>query len=470
MQQRTSSLVALVLGIILPFLFSCTKESIITSPDAGIFISADTVHFDTLFTTVRSITQSFKIFNTNDQKLKLSEVRLAGGTNTAFRININGKPGPAVTDIEIEANDSIYIFVNTQVPENQEALPFVVRDSIRVAWNGNERWVQLDTWGKNARFLRNRRISGNQTWTKDLPYVILGGLYIDSSATLNIEPGTRVYLHADAPIIVDGSLQANGVATEEDHIIFSSDRLDEPYSNFPGSWPGIYFRSNSSNNQITYTEIRNGYQGIIAEGPGKNGLPKLVLNQCILDNIYDAALLAINSSIEANNCLVSNSGKNIQIIYGGNYRFTHCTIAAYSTRYVLHKDPAVLISNAAKIDNTLVTAPLQASFLNSIVWGEGGSTIENEVAIQQEGNLPYQVSFSHSIWKMTTVPSIISTVNTTVADPLFEETGGENQRYIFKLKEGSPAIDKGLPTSLHTDLEGKPRNIGAPDAGAYERQ
>ena len=51
------------------FMVSCKKDSFISSSDARLSLSADTLKYDTVFTTTGSITKSFKIFNDNDQKL-----------------------------------------------------------------------------------------------------------------------------------------------------------------------------------------------------------------------------------------------------------------------------------------------------------------------------------------------------------------------------------------------------------------
>ncbi len=79
----------LTLSLVL-FLFSCKKESLITSPDANISISADTLHYDTVFTAVGSVTQSFKIVNENNQKLRLSSVKLMGGSFSSYKMNVDG--------------------------------------------------------------------------------------------------------------------------------------------------------------------------------------------------------------------------------------------------------------------------------------------------------------------------------------------------------------------------------------------
>ena len=91
------------ISIITFLFFSCRKESFISSPDARLSLSADSIKFDTVFTTVSSITQSFKIFNDNDQKLLLSKVKLMGGNGSAYKININGLAANEADNIELAA-------------------------------------------------------------------------------------------------------------------------------------------------------------------------------------------------------------------------------------------------------------------------------------------------------------------------------------------------------------------------------
>ncbi|HXL57670.1 MAG TPA: hypothetical protein VN958_15520, partial [Chitinophagaceae bacterium] len=97
------------------FIISCKKESFITSTDALLFTSADTLHFDTIFTGTGSITQSFKIYNPNDQKLLLSRIEIAGGNTSVFKLNVDGAPGTSFSNIEIAPNDSIYVFVAASI-------------------------------------------------------------------------------------------------------------------------------------------------------------------------------------------------------------------------------------------------------------------------------------------------------------------------------------------------------------------
>ncbi|MEO7769031.1 MAG: hypothetical protein ABIS01_16490, partial [Ferruginibacter sp.] len=204
---------------------SCKKDSFITSSNASIGTSSDSLKYDTVFTSIGSITQTFKITNPNNQKLLLSKVKLMGGTASAFKINVNGMPNAEVNNIEILANDSIYVFVSVNINPNTANLPFIVKDSIQILYNGNSRFVQLEAFGQNANFLRNKILKGNISWANNLPYVILGSLQVDTNAVLTIAPGCKIYSHANAPIIVDGTLITNGISSSK--VIFSGDRLDD---------------------------------------------------------------------------------------------------------------------------------------------------------------------------------------------------------------------------------------------------
>jgi hypothetical protein len=449
-------------------IISCRKTSFIESADALISTSADTLRFDTVFTTTGSVTYSFKIFNQNDKKLKLKTVKLAGGSTSPFKINVDGTAGTTFSNIEMEANDSLYVFVSVSINPSAANLPFVVQDSILINYNGNDRLVQLEAFGQNANFLRSRRVTRDSSWNNNLPFVILGSLTVDPNVTLNINKGCKIYSHADAPIIINGSLKVNGEKFDSTRVAFQGDRLDAYYREFPGSWPGIYFTSTSRDNVLNYAIIKNAYQGIVTQLLPSNSNAKVTLNECIIDNIYDAGILSINSSINARNCLISNCGTNIGIAAGGNYNFTHCTVASYSTLFVSHKNPVLFISNVLDQAQTL---SLNANFRNCIFFGEGG-IIDDEIQIERKGTTAFNLSFQNILYKAKNNINPAPVNSFRNEPPRFDSVDISKRYFNFRLQQNqSPAIDKGLNAGVLIDLDGNPRPRGLnSDIGCYEKQ
>jgi hypothetical protein len=463
------NLLFISIAILILFFNACKKESFITSPDAQVTLSDEELKFDTVFTTTGSITQSFKIINENDQKLRLSSIKLMGGNSSYFKINADGFIGPEVSNIEIEANDSVYVFVSVSINQNAANIPFIVEDSIQISYNGTNRQVNLEAWGQNAHFYRDKEITTNEIWNNDLPYVILGSLTIDPNKKLTINKGCRIYVHADAPIIVDGTLEVNGAKDTVDRVQFRGDRLDEPYNDFPGGWPGIYFRSTSKDNVFNYAVIKNAYQALAVLDLSIN--PKLTLNECIIDNAYDAGIIAVNSSIRARNCLISNCGQNVILAKGGDYQFTHCTVATFSNSYILHRDPVLYVSNYVLVNNVPDVKALTAVFRNCIFWGQDG-TVEDEVVVTKSGSTTFNVNFDHDLWKVKNMPAnITSTAIINNQHPEFDSINTSKRIYNFRLKDESPAKNQATNAGVTIDLDGKPRPVGiAPDLGCYEKQ
>ncbi|MBE2231462.1 MAG: hypothetical protein IAE96_12515 [Chitinophagaceae bacterium] len=456
-------------GFFIPFLFlllSCGKEPFIRSADARLSVSADTLKYDTVFVSAGSVYQRLVIKNENDRQLRISSIDLSGGTGSVFKMNVDGVAGSGFSDIVIRANDSLYVFVQVNVDPSASGLPFVLRDSISIRYNGNEKKVQLEAWGQNARFLRNHILSTDETWNNDLPYVILGSLQVPAGKTLTINKGSRIYMHADAPLVINGRLRVLGEKDTADRVYFQGDRLDEPYKNYPASWPGIYFLDEATDNLLQYAVIRNAYQAIGLQGPSGNSQPKLLLYESVIDNAWDAGIIALNSSITARNCLISNCGKNILLAEGGQYQFTHCTVVSYANRFVEHKEPVLSLSNAAGSGS----AALDAVFRNCIFWGDNG-LVNDEVQVERSGSAPFNVLFDYSLWKVQNNPTGV-TINQVINNqpPLFDSVNTIQSVYNFRLKEGSPALNKGTVTSVSTDLDGRPRPAGLPDLGCFEKQ
>ncbi len=445
--------------------FSCNKDSFINSPDALISFSSDTLHFDTVFTSVGSVTQSIKIFNLNNQKLHINKIELAGGILSSFKINVNGISVNSFSDIDIAANDSIYIFVSVNVNPNQSNIPFFIRDSIFINYNGNNNYIQLNAYGRNAHFLNNLIIKHDTAFTSDLPYVILGALTVDHSATLTINKGTEIFCHQNASIIIDGTLKVNGEKKLDLQVIFKSDRLDDPYKYYPGSWQGIKFSQTSINNEINSAVIENAISGITIIGTGSS-LPQLKLSACIINNNLNEGIKAANSNIYAENCLIINCGLNNINLNAGIYNFVFCTVASYSDILLSHAAPVLVITDTI---TSTQAASVSANFTNCIFFGEAG-LVDDEINLLQAGN-NFKVSFDHVLYKVQNLSASIFANSINNIDPGFLNIDEENAEFDFHLKPESVCKDVGKALPITTDLDGKPRTVNSlPDIGCYEIQ
>lgn len=457
--KRTSFLLFITLCFIA---LSCEKTSYTNSPDAFLLTSADTLHFDTVFTTVGSVTQSFKIFNSNDQKLRISNIELEGGSGSVFKMNVDGTAGTSFSNIEIAPADSIYVFVAVYIDPNNNNNPFLLQDSIRITYNTNETFVQLDAYGQNAYFLNNESATKDTTWKNELPIVILGDFTVREANTLIIEKGTKVYCHAGAGITINGTLKAIGDKYDSTRITFRNDRLDDYYKDLPASWQGLTFTGSSINNELSFISVLNARDAIVVQNPSSNNNPKLRMQQCIVDNASGTGISAMNSSIDAVNCLISNCGANIKFMAGGHYDFNHCTVAAYSNLFIAHDQPVLSISD---IDENNQSFPLAAHFTNSIFYGDDGM-ITDEISIQQAGNNEFIVNFENVLYKGNEGAANFANCIQN-QDPDFAIINANENIFNFHLQDISPCINTGKHAGINIDLDGNGRDTD-PDIGCYE--
>lgn len=466
---------ALITGI---FFYACHPERFyIEDPDARLTFTLDTVFFDTVFTTIGTITESFRVKNPHNQFIRIDEITLAGGASSVFRINVDGEPGVHFTDLEIAPKDSLYLFVEATLDPNESSEILRIQDSIVFHTNGNIQDIDLVAWGQDVHILRDSLISSHVTWTADKPYLILNYAYVDSLSSLTIQPGARIHLHRDAMLFVDGSLQVQG--TVDEPVLFAGDRLESFYDDKPGQWGLIYLSERSQGNVINHAEIKNGTIGIlISAPPGSGKQPDLEISNTIINHMSSSGIYALNAEVTGTNLVIGNCGGSCAgLIYGGAYAFTHCTFANnWPTYYSNRQLPALFLADYfgnyddQGVLNLYVGGDFEkAEFRNSIIYGN--SRMELVIDSYEDRQLNYL--FDHCLTRIDEdsldyqsdfrFTSIINNEN-----PLLDSVP-----YSFKLDTLSPAINAGLPAhavEIPFDLKGENR-LGdeAPDLGAYER-
>jgi hypothetical protein len=94
--------------------------------------------------------QYFRVVNPNNRKINISNLSLARGNSSFYRLNIDGIPGKSFQNIEIAAGDSIYVFVEVTIDPNAQSNPFVYQDSVVFETNGNIQDVDLYSVARNC--------------------------------------------------------------------------------------------------------------------------------------------------------------------------------------------------------------------------------------------------------------------------------------------------------------------------------
>jgi hypothetical protein len=456
---------------------SCKKEKLLQS-GGELRFSTDTLTFDTVFTSLGSATIGVKIFNPQSEKINISSIRLAGGSSSPFHLNVDGKAGDG-SNIEVAANDSIYVYATVKVDPTDENTPFVIEDKLVATLNGHDFSIPVMAYGQNAHYIRDSLLQ-TQTWKTDKPYVVIGVAVVDTAQTLTIPAGCRIYMHANARLFAFGKIIAQG--TKKDSIIFQGDRLDRSYfgyEGYPGEWGGLYFFGISKGNILEHVIIANCGNG--AQGAPPSGITlapgaELTMSKTIIQNSIGYGILAFNGTLTADNCLVNACGATaLALLQGGTYNLTNCTFTTYGSNKINHtENPVAAILNYYYYQkDSFYYAPLDATLRNCVVEG----SLENEFVADTNiaTNPASQLTLTNCLIKAdpTKIRPWVTRTNVkyTLLDGTLDPQFKDQAKNDFHPKTSSPLINGGVGPVSQFDLDENPRLQGsAPDIGCYEVQ
>ncbi|MCO5260462.1 MAG: right-handed parallel beta-helix repeat-containing protein [Crocinitomicaceae bacterium] len=466
-QIQWSLVVLLCLSFIVLNLNSSCKKTTLFSK-GNLTFSRDTVVFDTVFTTIGSTTKQLKIYNKENKPVVISEVELMGGSNSPYRINLDGLQGTHFSEIELPEKDSLFLFVEVTLNPNGGNLPMVVEDSIRFKTNGKDQYVQLAAWGQDMYYhysdmsgATNNLDTNEGVWPNDKPHLIYGAAFVDEGKQLTIQAGTKIYLHKQSFLFVyKGTLNIQGQLGDE--VIIQGDRLESDYDDVAGQYYGVYFKE-AKPSSINYAIIKNGTTGIHIEGDGNNGsIPTVTLSNTIIENHASYGILNYaGGKIYAENCVIAKNGVYGFInLAGKGFDFYQCTFASYATGQ--NQQSVIGISDYYNNQGTLLVTDINATMENCIIYGNK----DDEITFNLDNVGTNNFAFNKCLIKKST-PSTEGYFTNIIWNqaPLFKSIEENN----FELKATSPAINVGASTSILLDIKGNPRN-GQPDLGAYEYQ
>jgi len=484
MSKTQLSYSVLIAGLLLLF-FSCRRDDYYEGNDVNLRFSVDTLRFDTVFTKVGSATRIIKIYNPVDLPVRVN-LTMDAESQRFFRYNVEGVKGPTANDIEINANDSIYVFVEVTINPDDPLVvsPFIIEGKILVEVNGNTKNLYLEAFGQNANYITGTNKGtvsllscqfGQVAWDDPKPYVVYGILYIDS-CQLNLPAGTRVYVHGgivrdESTLYNDGLIVClqNGrivsKGTVEQPVIIQGDRLEPAYADVKSQWVGVLFAPGSRGNMMEHTTIKNSIIGIQVDS-----LARVDLNSCRFYNTGNAGIIGRHGFISADNCLIyNNDGPAVLLRHGGSYQFQYCTVASYGGR-----SEAVSMTNYTCYEFPCEQAfvnPLDALFVNCIFAGSN----EDEVSIDYVGersDLFYK--FENCIVRVNQL--LRSGDHTDFFDhctdchnlKLGERLFLNQTKQDYRLDTMSVALGKARPIFITKDIDGKDRKTTNPDPGCFE--
>jgi len=456
---------AIVLSLlvsILIFQISCVPENEIlsTNPNYQLIFSKDTVSFDTVFTTLGSVSKRLIVHNPHPNAVEIENVYIGKGTDSQYDITVSGKNQKVVENQVIMGNDSLLVLVTVSIDPNEVSLPFVVRDSIVFVTNGNQQDVKLQSWGQNAHFLGDSILACDAQWKPDKPYYLYGSILVDSLCTLTIDKGVQIYAAFNSFVFIKGTLLANGDSQER--ILFRNERLEERYENIPGQWGGIFFLEGSKNNIIEYTDIRNVQYGLRVGTPDKDTIPDLIIRNTRIENTSVGGILTYSSDLMAVNTLVNTStGYNVANFAGGNYIYQHCTFANYPISFFQESPSVIFTDNVVLENDEIITEAINLHLYNTIVWGN----LSEEIYIDTSGGSEFILRSYNSILK-SSLDIFEGSGNYLSTDTEFMQFQDYNN-YDYTPDSLSPAIDNARKTGLSIDLFGFERD-SLPDIGAIE--
>ena len=470
--------ILLLLGVV-AFCACDDGDSFTASPNNLLTFSTDTVSLDTVFSTVPSSTRSFWAYNRSGDGLRCTSVRLEGGNQSGFRVNVDGvylspDQGYSTTGIEVRDRDSIRIFVElTSSMANSDAPKHLSDNIVFTLESGREQKVALDAWTWDARFVRNLTV-GRDTLISatDKPLVVYGMLTVEEGATLTLASGSTLYFHGEAGIDVKGRLVCKGDAGRQ--ITLRGDRLDRmfdylPYDRVSGQWQGIHFAESSYDNDIEYTDIHSAFDGIRVDSSDVTR-QTLAISHSTVHNCQGDAVAIVNSKVSVDDCQLTNALGHCLSVDGGDVEVNSCTIAQFYPFDGL-RGSAIYFSG---VDYPLVNI----SCRNTIITGYADDEMMGGKPADDNGNA-FNYSFVDCIIRTPEVDDeekshfenvVFEDVKDTVScgRKHFVLVDGDNQVYDFHLRKESAAIGKANPeTAPKTDRDGRDRD-DAPDMGAYE--
>lgn len=434
-------LLATVAGCMI--LLSCTDDSFTRSAAYLPEFSSPIVEMAQLLPRQESSVYRLMVYNRTAKNISIDNITVSGNDENIFSFNVDGHLGEYFSDIEIRSGDSVYVFIQAQAP----LLADNYSCNVNFTTAGVTQTLPVTVPVIDAQIIESAVIDADTRWQGS--YYIKGNLEVNKGSTLTLSEGTHLYFAENAAIIVEGTLESNGSASE--NVTLEGDRFDDiipdvSYTVTGGQWSGIEC-GEESEVRLNYTSVLNAVNTINMSQGGR-----LSMFNSRLHNASGSIITADCAVIDGTGCELTDAAENILNLSNSELLLNNSTIANFYL-LVYPSFPMINISgNTSSVIN------------NSIIYGltteisEGDETAENYIfnncLFQSPGT--DDNNFLNCIWNTDPKLSVVR------GDYIFDYTPADD----------SPAIGAAnralIPEEWTIDRLGNPTSETLP-VGAYSR-
>lgn len=427
------SVLAAIVAALAYALCACQSDAVSTSPSDQPEFSTDTLGMGLLWSGEISPTAMMMVYNRASKAIVLESVRASGEDAAAVSLNVDGRSGAVISGIEIGANDSIYLLaaLTPRAPGQPKA-------AIDITCSGVTHSIPIASMVMESAVLRNHEITQDTSLGGNVR--VFGSLHVCPGVTLSLAPGTVMWMHDQASVIVDGCLSADSATVRGDRTGYVAAGI--PYEIMSAQWEGISVGLSGSVS-LNMADISNSCSGIsLGEGAAAT-----MVNTRLSNSKATLVTLAPGATLSAEGCELTGSGGAIIDASAATVSLVRCTLAN-NYLFAVPSSALVCLDGASRLHaaNCILYRPgaevevaSDASCLfERCLFGSSGSDDD---------------SFTDCIWR---------------GDPRFR-LDPENYLLDYRLSPGSDAAGAAFPAAgagPTADRHGVPRS-DPPSLGAY---
>ncbi len=416
---------------------SCISDEVGTSPAHQPEFSADTLSFGTVWSGELSPTAAVRVYNRHPDAMIISSLTVSGADAESVSLNVDGTSCTSASGVEIRANDSIFILAAVTPAHGGE-----LDIALELAVNGSVTTLPVSAKVLSPLTLTDANIASDAALEGDVR--LFGTLTVAPEAVLTLSPGTTLWIHDGAQLLIQGQLVAEGTPAQP--ILLRGDRTgfvaaDIPYEIMSGQWQGMTLAQGSGPASLSFVRMENSVGGLTLEEGAS-----LTMTNCIITNSRENLITAApGSSLTAAGCAFTEAGGSLLSLDGCAARLDRCTLAN-NYLFAPPTEPAIVLSGDKdfRIAGSIVHRPGAEIAAGSLapgvvfdccMFGSKGSDDSN---------------FVNCIW---------------AADPMFL-LDLDSYTFDYRLAPESPARGAGVGAGPDVDFYGAPAS-DPPALGAY---